>query len=360
MVSRLETKELIERVGELHIAGNIIPGSWYHYILGNGTKKNRKPDLVAITMLADIIYWYRPGKKGNKKFHGDMLQTQISYYEEKFHFGESQIKAGLAKLRELNLIRSKAQVIFNDQKGKCQTLLFVEPIVEEIEKITYEEISAPRKETKTLLEEEKTAPRDISEWEEITHKDASEEEIYPPPEEISVPLKEISAPSLEEEISAPNIKEKNTIKTSYIDENKTPSFLEKEPEKELSIQEQAKLTPDQLAEYHHRRSLQAKQLIKLDDSLHTFLGVWTRVLAPKLRQSKFDRPEIKVNENDMPAILEGINKLDQVIDVYHYRQEIESYLSEINIKDADLLQFIAMLLDSPDKWIKPELEQIEI
>lgn len=47
---------IVDQMGVLNISGNVIPQIWYKTI----TKTTGKPYLLAITLLADIVYWYRP------------------------------------------------------------------------------------------------------------------------------------------------------------------------------------------------------------------------------------------------------------------------------------------------------------
>ena len=44
----------VETISRLHLEGNIIPHTWYQNITLSG-----HPDVIAITILADIVYWYR-------------------------------------------------------------------------------------------------------------------------------------------------------------------------------------------------------------------------------------------------------------------------------------------------------------
>ena len=76
------TKE-VEQIAQIEITGNIIPVNWYKTIL----KDNGKPDIFAIQILSDIVYWYRPTeirdeRTGNiqgyvRKFNGEYLQKDL-------------------------------------------------------------------------------------------------------------------------------------------------------------------------------------------------------------------------------------------------------------------------------------------
>jgi hypothetical protein len=43
----------VDAIGALPFTGNLIPHAWYTAL----TLPSGKPDLVAITLLADIVYW---------------------------------------------------------------------------------------------------------------------------------------------------------------------------------------------------------------------------------------------------------------------------------------------------------------
>lgn len=136
-------KTVVE-TARLSFEGNIIPHSWYrHVVLASG-----KPDLPAIIILAEIIYWYRPyeildEKNGRpryeKKFKGDMFQSAAGYYEQKFGLTKDQARKALKRLEDLGLIRRELREI--TQRGvKMNNVMFVEPVPAKIAKITYSEL----------------------------------------------------------------------------------------------------------------------------------------------------------------------------------------------------------------------------
>ncbi len=75
----------VDAMDRIRITGNVIPESWYKEIL----RDNGKPYLLAIILLSEIVYWYRPTEDRDessgcvvglsKKFRGDLLQKS---YEE--------------------------------------------------------------------------------------------------------------------------------------------------------------------------------------------------------------------------------------------------------------------------------------
>lgn len=99
MEQRITGKEAVKIVGELDLSGNLIPRNWYRKIkLANG-----KPNLNAITILSEIVYWYRPVKDGKScpKFAEDLWQCSYAHFEEAFGFSRKQILTAFAALKEL-------------------------------------------------------------------------------------------------------------------------------------------------------------------------------------------------------------------------------------------------------------------
>lgn len=47
---------IVDRMCRLQFTGNVIPAAWYRTII----RDNGKPNLTAIIILSDVVYWYRP------------------------------------------------------------------------------------------------------------------------------------------------------------------------------------------------------------------------------------------------------------------------------------------------------------
>src|SRR5688572_6230681 len=90
---------------------NVIPHSWYSSI----KFPNGKVDLISITILSEILYWYKPtytrdevsGKllQVDKKFQGDSLQKSKTALADQFGLTERQVKESLQRLEEMGLIK---------------------------------------------------------------------------------------------------------------------------------------------------------------------------------------------------------------------------------------------------------------
>ena len=48
----------VDQTGQIRLTGNVTPQIWYRTI----TRENGKPHLLAIAILSDIVYWYRPAE----------------------------------------------------------------------------------------------------------------------------------------------------------------------------------------------------------------------------------------------------------------------------------------------------------
>ena len=56
MESYSSNNAIVDQMYGMEITGNIIPSAWYKTI----TYENGKPNINAIMVLGDIVYWYRP------------------------------------------------------------------------------------------------------------------------------------------------------------------------------------------------------------------------------------------------------------------------------------------------------------
>ena len=142
--------EAVDAVGMINITGNVTPENWYKWI----RRHNGRPHHFAITLLAEIVYWYRPKeirdeKTGTvrgyeKKFKGEWLQKDYADLTEKFGEEQHTIRRALECLEELGVIKKHLCTVLIENKKtddknakKCNNVLFIELCPDVLKQITF-------------------------------------------------------------------------------------------------------------------------------------------------------------------------------------------------------------------------------
>jgi hypothetical protein len=138
-----DTTQVVDAIGQMNLEGNIVPTSWYENIRFPGGK----PHIVAITLLADIVYWYRPavdrdettGREVNrrKRFAADKLQRSYKSYTDQFGFSKRQVADALKFLARLGVISMEFRTVHTKTGLVLSNVLFIEPDPERLAEITY-------------------------------------------------------------------------------------------------------------------------------------------------------------------------------------------------------------------------------
>lgn len=137
--------ETVTQIGQISFDGDIIPHQWYRFI----KHENGKPDMIAITLLAHFVYWYRPIQlleNGRpvlyRKFKGDLLQKSYKQLQEHFGFTMKQCKSAFYTLERLGLAKRLLKTIFVDGV-KYSNVMFVELSPDKIKQVTDIQCSKP-------------------------------------------------------------------------------------------------------------------------------------------------------------------------------------------------------------------------
>ncbi len=135
------TTPVVDAIGQITFQGNIIPPSWFKTI-----KRGSKAHLLAINILSDVIYWYRPTftrdeETGElisvtKKFRSDKLQKQYDAWALQFGQSKEQVKDACDLLVEMGLITREFRNVRTESRI-LPNVMFVEPIPENIAHITH-------------------------------------------------------------------------------------------------------------------------------------------------------------------------------------------------------------------------------
>ena len=85
--------------------GNIIPHEWYKRF----QDKDNNPDLVSITILSDVLSWFRNGTSKhygdhNPYFDCDELCLSYEYFQNKFSFNKDRTRRALIRLEQFGVL----------------------------------------------------------------------------------------------------------------------------------------------------------------------------------------------------------------------------------------------------------------
>lgn len=136
--------EIVDEMATIQITGNVIPQIWYRKIL----KETGKPDLLAITLLSDIVYWYRPVEERDeatgqligyrKRFKDDLLQRSYDSFAEQFGENKRAVRDAIARLEALGVVRRDLRTVVTASGVRCNNVLYIELIPDKLYELTHE------------------------------------------------------------------------------------------------------------------------------------------------------------------------------------------------------------------------------
>jgi hypothetical protein len=140
----------VTAIGKMDFQGNITPPTWYQTI----TFDNGKADLVAITILAEVVYWYRPAVIRDeatgevvgwrKKFKADKLQRTYQSLAEQFGISKRQVREACRRLREQGLLTLELRTVVARDGTRMNNVLYLEPVPEKLAAVTYPPMTSQR------------------------------------------------------------------------------------------------------------------------------------------------------------------------------------------------------------------------
>ena len=135
--------EAVDRIGHINISGDVKPRIWHKTIVN----EQGKPQRLAMDILAEIVYWYRPVEVRDertgevigwkKKFASDMLQKDYNYFMDSYGESEKTISRALAFLEGLGVIRRHRKSIRLKSGTIAHNVLFIELMVDKLYELTY-------------------------------------------------------------------------------------------------------------------------------------------------------------------------------------------------------------------------------
>ncbi|MEW4234438.1 conserved phage C-terminal domain-containing protein [Bacillus thuringiensis] len=161
----------VMKIARINLQGNTLDQGWFKHL----TLENGKPYMVAITILSEIFYWYKPTEikdertneiQYKQKFKADKLQKSYQQLAESFGFTKRQVKEACKYLEKKSLITMEFRTIVRSGK-KCNNVMYVEPNTKNIEKISIIYQDPVTSESDTLLHSNVT-PSDVQTGEALT------------------------------------------------------------------------------------------------------------------------------------------------------------------------------------------------
>lgn len=149
----------VDQLGEINLSGNMIPKQWYFTIQTKA--KNPKPYHDAISILAEIVYLYRPildKETGiyKKKFREDLLQISYATLSKRLCIEDRIVRRAMCRLEELGVIHREFRTIECDEGRRINNVMFVDLNVDILRQLTPEEerSSFTRKAEKSISADE--------------------------------------------------------------------------------------------------------------------------------------------------------------------------------------------------------------
>ena len=134
---------IVDRVSEISITGNIIPNVWYKTLCMD----NGKPYLIAISILADIVYWYRATEVRDensgeltgyrKKFKADFLQRSYQQICQMFNISKKQAREALKFLADNGVVIQHLRDVITKDGTRLHNVMYLELVPERLYELTY-------------------------------------------------------------------------------------------------------------------------------------------------------------------------------------------------------------------------------
>ena len=150
----------VDALYNVDFTGNIIPHSWY----GTIQTEQGKPDMNAITILSEILYWHRPrescgdGDSGEivlaKRFGKDMLQLSYGQLNKKFHLSKAQSQRAMRNLERLGVIKRHLRDLETDSGACLNNVMFIELFSDRLLQLTFPGEDAPGAKNATRVSNE--------------------------------------------------------------------------------------------------------------------------------------------------------------------------------------------------------------
>lgn len=139
--------EIVDQVAEISITGNVVPLAWFQTLTG----ETGKPMLLAIDLLADIVYWYRPKEirdegtgdllRFEKRFKADLLQRSYRQIENRFGVTKKQARTALDFLCKKGVIIKHLRDELTSEGVMLHNNMYLELVPEKLRELTFPQVT---------------------------------------------------------------------------------------------------------------------------------------------------------------------------------------------------------------------------
>ena len=141
-------------IEELQIQGNLVSNNWFKYL----KRDNGRTYYLAIHLLAEIVYWYRPTQREDKdgniiksnKFSGDKLQLSYRDLMVKLDESKHNLQRAMKYLIEKGFISQELRTITLKNGRKLHNVMFIDLNIHKILDITNDNIQQPSNDLKLV------------------------------------------------------------------------------------------------------------------------------------------------------------------------------------------------------------------
>ncbi len=133
--------QTVTEVGQINFTGNITPPTWYAHL----KYQNGLPQTNAITILAEIVYWYRPRiirdeatggiLRVEKRFKADKLQRSYQSFVAQFGFTKKQVRDAVGFLVDFGVITKELRDITITDGTPLHNVLYLEVVPAKLKEI---------------------------------------------------------------------------------------------------------------------------------------------------------------------------------------------------------------------------------
>lgn len=158
--------DIVDEVSEMNFTGNVIPLTWFKTMIGD----TGKPMLLAIDLLADIVYWYRPKEIRDedtgdligfqKRFKADFLQRSYRQIEQRFGVTRKQARGAIDYLCSIGVIKKHLRNEMTSMGMPLHNNMYLELVPERLKELTYPQSDddVPLREPRCALEGTRVVP----------------------------------------------------------------------------------------------------------------------------------------------------------------------------------------------------------